>query len=256
MHTIEEISLIRKELTDFYSKVSKIYSTDNVIEDLMGIRKYTTDKMRNLLKELGIWRVSNLSDITSLLDMRKYKTYQQWGLEKDGKFILSNRFVIPIKAIDGLVTALVGEYPDQRKYITTPTIGFVREAQFFNMECYSDYVTNGDGVVFLVEGIFDTLALKSEGLPALGAMGLNLGPIKSEILLRFKKVVVMTDTDKPGRSVLPFGDGKKKWNIKNDVVFARIAVEGIKDPDDLIKYYDCIEDLKKLKEKTYLHKLR
>lgn len=242
------VKQVRRELTDFWDKVSSLYSTDDVIMELMTRRKYTDERMFNTLKEVKLAYFENLSDVTCLFPLSQYKTSSIWGLQSaKGISYLSGRYIVPIRDINNQITALVGWYPDERKYITTPTFGFSRDAQFFNIETYRTLANSVDRV-YLVEGIFDTLSLRSLGLFALGNMGLALSPVKIEILKRFGHVYAIPDGDKAGRGVLPFGgsDSKFKWNIRNDVSFLKLGLQDVKDPDDFVKVYDCDDYLKNL----------
>jgi hypothetical protein len=242
------VKQVRQELTDFWDKVSDVYSNDDVIFELMSRRKYTDERMYNTLKEVKLTYFDTLSDVTCLFPLSQYKTAEHWGLTSPkGASLLSGRYIVPIRDINNKITALVGWFPDERKYITTPTFGFSRDAQFFNIETYGTLADKVDRV-YLVEGIFDTLSLRSLGLFALGNMGLALSPIKVEILKRFGHVYAMPDGDNAGRGVLPFsGNGSKfKWNINNDVSFCKLGLQDVKDPDDFVKTYDCDDYLKNL----------
>ena len=218
-----------------------------------------------MFKEVGVFRLDYFSEILlvdSDITIDKGKTLGI--LDSKGDYLLQGRFAIPIRDINHQVTALVGWYPDVKKYITTPTYGFSKDGQFFNIECYEKALTgdyekyvseNGEiyeyskGVVYLVEGIFDTLTLRALGLPALGNMGLDMSLVKTEILTRFGKVIAIPDNDKAGRrtnryvSHLSSKRGTNSaWKIKNDHVIVQLP-RGVKDVDDFIKGYICKEDL-------------
>lgn len=247
---------VRRELTDFWDKLSNLYSTDEVVCELMLRRKYCSDRMYDLLKnEVRLCKFDLLSDILVQIPLSQYETCQYWGLiTENGKSLLSGRYIVPIRDINNMVTALVGWFPDERKYITTPTFGFSRDAQFFNIETYSQFADAGR--VYLVEGIFDTLSLRSIGLFALGNMGLPLSPIKVEILKRFGHVYAMPDGDKAGRGVLPFMQGSKfKWSLHDNVSFLCLKMDGVKDPDDLVTKYDCDELLANFSD-SYIYNIR
>lgn len=253
-----EISKVRAEFTDFVDKVSTYLCNDMVLTELMDRRHYTSQEMYNTLKEVGLFKCDELSDMTFLAP-KSYDTFQKWGIvTSTGDFILKGRYIVPIRDIEGKVTALVGWFPDSRKYITTPTYGFCRDAQFFNIECYADCIKNRNGVVYLVEGIFDTLSLRSLGFSALGNMGLEMSLFKTQILRRFGKVIAIPDNDKAGRSANPYcvrSKGRKPWLIENDRVFVTLP-EGVKDIDDFIKYYECYDDLVSCENAHYIKKLK
>lgn len=257
------IKNLRTELTDFYDKVSKVYTTNSVIEELMYKRGYTSEKMYNTLKEVGVLKISGLSDIWGICDVNQYSTYKDWKLTKDGstQLLLANRYIIPIRDIAGKVSALVGWSESDPKYLLTNTLGFVKDAQFFNAECYRDYIMRGETTVYLVEGFFDALSLRSEGFCALSNFGLLLSAIKVEMLQRYNKVVVISDADAAGRRPLPYIDGTKKekqnqWHIKNPVTYVQIQIDGIKDADDLIKTFDCVDEIYELRNKGAIAYIR
>lgn len=262
----ELVKQVRSEMTTLVSAVSNAFCTDAVIDELMSRRLYSTSlyaaELEATLREVGVFQVNYLSEIQLVypeLTMEKAKLF---GLVDDnGVFLLKGRFCVPIRDIAGNVTAIVGWFPDSRKYITTATYGFVRDAQFFNIECYKQSIEKFGGTVFLVEGIFDTLALRAMGYPALGNMGLELSLIKSQILTRFRKVVAIPDNDKAGKATNEFlykasGKGRKfRWEIVNEHVVVKLPA-GVKDTDDFVKFYDCREDLESCLSARYLKVLR
>lgn len=259
----EDVIKVRKELTSFYDKVSSKLSTDNVILSLMKERGYTSEEMYNTLKDIKITYVNYLSDLLLFADADG-KQLKDWGLlDKNGNYLLSGRYVVPIRDIEGYICALVGWDPQggSRKYVTTPTLGFNRDTTFFNIDTYTDMKYNNSDTVYVVEGIFDTLSLRSLGLMALGNMGLQMSTIKSEILTRWGKVVAIPDNDRAGRTVNPITNtkdwksAKDVWDIKNDHVFV-ILPEGVKDVDDFVKEFDCIDDLLCCKTAKCIKKLK
>lgn len=260
----EDVIKVRKELTAFYDNISNKLSNDEIIFSLMKERKYTSEGMYNTLKDIKVTYVNYLSDLL-LFGGATELQLKDWGLlDKNGNYLLSGRYVVPIRDIEGYICALVGWDPKggSRKYVTTPTLGFSRDTTFFNIEMYTDTKYNSSDTVYVVEGIFDTLSLRSLGLRALGNMGLQMSTIKTEILSRWGKVVAIPDNDRAGKTVNPITNTKvgksanSIWSIKNEHVFI-ILPAGVKDVDDFVKEFDCIDDLlccesakciKKLKE--------
>lgn len=261
---VKLVKQVRQELTDFFNRVSKVYSTDDVILELMQYRGYRTQEMFDTLKEMGVFKVEYLSELLLPFPDVTNEQLRQWGLVSDkGEYILGGRFVLPIHDIAGNVIALVGWHPQggSRKYVTTPTVGFSRDASFFNLNCYQLAWEKWNGNVYVVEGIFDTISLKSLGLPALGNMGLEMSAIKVQILTRFNKVVAIPDNDTSGRSVNPLTNsfsGKSSkfiWGIENDSVFVTLP-KGVKDVDDFVKEFDCFDDLVSCQHSKYVKKLK
>jgi DNA primase len=276
--SVDKLLKIRDGYTDLVSKLQTVFSTDEVISEVMTMRKYITspyaEGIYNTLKEIGIFKIEFLSDIRYLVPSVTDEELREYGLvdkSNESRFLLSNRYIVPIRDIMGKVTALVGWYPDVKKYVTTPTYGFSKDGQFFNMECFSksfngDYpkykdketgeVLESTGLVYLVEGIFDTLSLRALGLPALGNMGLDMSKMKTEILSRFGKVIAIPDNDNAGMGTNQYlnalsGKGKNTaWEIKNEHVVVRLP-NGVKDADDLVKGYYCLDDLLKCQKASY-----
>lgn len=275
-YTIDTVLDIRSRLTDLVEILIDKYSTDEVISEVMSLRGYNfspySEEIRKTLKEVGVFKFDYLSDLTFVSPNTTNEELKLFGLlTSDGEYFLSGRYVVPIRDIMGRVTALVGWYPDVKKYLTATAVGFSKSGQFFNMECFSksfdgDYakykddetgeVLESKGLVYLVEGIFDTLALRSLNLPALGNMGLEMSLVKTEILTRFNKVIAIPDNDKAGMRTNPYlnrlsGKGKgTEWTIKNDHVIVQLP-KGVKDVDDFIKGYYCLEDLLRCQKAKY-----
>jgi DNA primase len=237
--------------------VSDVFTSDTVIGELMYRRKYTRDSMYDTLKERKVFRLDDVNDVKLITNVTDEQLHL-WGLvNANGTFLLRNRFVVPIRDTSGSVAALVGWYPDARKYITTPTFGFSKDALFFNMDCYKKYKDGGYKVLYLVEGIFDTISVASLGFCVYGNMGLDLSPIKRQILHRFDTVVALHDNDASGWSTSPYLNGvsgKKRsnvWHVDNEFVSVKLP-SGIKDIDDFIRDYDCYDDLVACANSSYM----
>lgn len=261
---VKQARKVRSSLTKFFDKAVEIYCTDELILELMAHRKYNTQAMFDTLKTVGLIKVDYLSELRLVMPEVTDEELKQWGLISDkGDFILGGRYTVAIRDIKGSVIALVGWHPrgGSRKYVTTPTFGFSRDASFFNLDCFEYAWEKFNGTVYLVEGIFDTLSLRSIGLPALGNQGLEMSAIKTQILSRFGKVVAIPDNDRSGRSVNPFANsvsGKSQkfiWNIENDSVFVTLP-DGVKDVDDFVKEFDCYDELVECQNSRYMKKLK
>lgn len=267
---------VRSGLTDLVDKIQSVFSTDEVIAEVMSKRKYNispyAEEMKKTLKEVGIFKVDYMSEIQYICPTLTTEEMKLYGIaDKNGEYLLRGRYAVPIRDISGKVTALVGWFPDVKKYVTTPTYGFSKDGQFFNMDCFSksfngDYpkykdeetgeVLESTGLVYLVEGIFDTLSLRSLGFPALGNMGLDMSLMKTEILTRFNKVIAIPDNDKAGMGTNKYlnrisgKSSKLGWLIKNENVVVQLP-DGVKDVDDFIKGFYCFEDLLKCQKASY-----
>lgn len=261
---VEKVKRVRQGLTDFFDKVSRIYSTDEVIFDLMLVRGYQSRRMYETLKEVGVFRVDDLTELTLAVPEVTQDQLSEWGLlTSKGDYLLRGRYVLPIRDIQGQVIALVGWDPQggTRKYVTTPTLGFSRDVSFFNLDCYRLAWEKWNGVVYLVEGIFDTLALRSLGFAAIGNQGLEMSLLKTYMLTRFSKVIAIPDNDNSGRSVNPYlnrfsgKSSKFVWRIENDHVFVQLP-DGVKDVDELLKSFDAYDDLVSCQSARFIKKLK
>ena len=274
--SIEKVIEVRNGLTDVVDKLIPVFSTDEVIADVMTMRKYVASpyakQIEATLREVGVFKLDYYSEIQYIVPELTDEKAKLYGLvDRAGNYLLRGRYTIPIRDISGKVTALVGWYPDVKKYVTTPTYGFSKDGQFFNIECYSksfdgDYpkykdeetgeVLESTGLVYLVEGIFDTLSLRALGFPVLGNMGLDMSLMKTEILSRFGKVIAIPDNDRAGSGTNPYlnrisGKGKKvEWLTKNENVIVQLPTGG-QDRDDLVKGYYCFEDLLRCQKAKY-----
>lgn len=277
--TMKTVLEIRSLLTDIIDKIQEYFSTDEVIDSLMTLRGYNispyAENIQKTLKEVGVFKIDFLSELQMICKDIKLEDLVKVGLvDNKGNYFLSGRYAIPIRDISGKVSAVVGWLPqgnNNTKYLTTPTLGFSKAGQFFNMECfemsfdgvYPKYrdeetgeVLESKGLVYLVEGIFDALSLRALGLPALSNMGLELSMVKTEILTRFSKVIAIPDNDSAGRATNPYLykiSGKKQtmnWSFKNNSVIVQLP-KGVKDVDEFICKYYCLDDLLKCQKATY-----
>jgi len=258
----DRLKKVRDGITAFTDRLISVGCTDEIVYELMGRRRYTSVGMFNTLKKVGIFKFDYVSELRIIDPTVTDAQLKDWGMVTDsGDYLLRGRYVTPIRDIAGRVTALVGWYPDVKKYVTTPTYGFSRDTQFFNIDCYRQSIEKCGGVVYLVEGIFDTLSLMSLGLPAIGNMGIELSPFKTQSLTRFGKVVAIPDNDSAGRGVSPFTSavsGKKRkmvWGIENEHVFVTLP-KTVKDVDDFIRDFDCYDDLVSCQSAKLIKKLR
>lgn len=265
-----ELLRVRALMTKVAEFMPTLYGSDEVIDELMTLRGYTSTEMRETLKAEGVFRVNYISDFLifadtlgiTLDDMVSMGFIPEASL--DSYVVVGGRFTLPIRDLKGSVVAFVGWFPDNKKYITTPSFGFCRETSFYNSPALADALRT-DSVIYLVEGIFDTLSVKSLGFNVVGNMGLKMSAVKRIILSRFSRVVAIFDNDSAGKKVFPLGvnrGGKGLWEFSGGTYVRidgeRLSFTGakIKDIDDLIKHYDCKEELKALSQKrgfSFLH---
>lgn len=234
----------------FYAELKGLFNLDMDIQELCEIRGYLPDgEQALLLDELSIGSCEILDKELLSDEARKYGY-----LNTSGYFLLDNRYIIPVRDINGDIVTLIGYFPDIRKYITVPTPFFSKDTVFFNIDdayirSWEDY----DGVVVLVEGIFDCLSLRSIGLPAIATMGSDVSFTKREILKIFKKVLYIPDNDSVGRRALNRYDKQHGWKVPNNAVGIRLSgsvdfndegeydeskILRVKDTDNLVSWFD------------------
>lgn len=227
-----------KELTEVYNYL-KTQFEEGSVDELCRMRGYVSQEQKDLLKQMNVGRCELPGELFSEYSKELALVTQT------GNFLLSGRFIIPVYDISGNLVSLIGYYPDVRKYITLPTPFFSRECMFFNFrQAYEQSFGWYDGVVFLVEGIFDCLSLRSIGLPAIATMGASVSPIKCELLKLFRKVIAIPDDDDVGRK------GIERWNVPYGSTFIKFMGGEVdfggtkmhcKDMDDFVSWYDVDE---------------
>jgi len=144
------------------------------------------------------------------------------------------------------VIALVGWAKDSLKYITTAAEHFSKATMFFGLENLTIPRNNGMGT-FVVEGIFDRVALESLGCRTFATMGINTDVRKNAMYSLMGRIVGVPDNDTKGREVitknswtLPMGSSYFRWKG----LYKGVDLNGkpfelrIKDVDDLNKLYD------------------
>lgn len=208
-------------------------------EELCSLRLYQDPKMVEVLKEVGFIK---LPDTVDLEPLKELSSYSLLGLEaKTGRCLLEGRFIFPVKDMLGNIIALIGWYPDEKKYITTPSKYFHRSSLFFGLDQLSTY--GRQDIVFVCEGIFDALSLRSLGYRAYATMGVELSRQKKMLYsVLGNKVVGVSDRDNVGNSVRDY-DRWGCWKYLTwvgEFDMSEIEEENlkIKDIDDLVKLFD------------------
>ena len=240
-----------KFLSEAYENIKARFS-DTYVDELMQMRGYISSNMKNLIEEMQLgycdFTPSELYELNNSDNLGK-----ELGLitSKDN-FLLANRFIIPVYDIANNLVSLIGYYADKKKYITLPTPFFAKEAMFFNFrQAYDLSYKEFNGIVVVVEGIFDCLSLRSIGLPCIATMGATVSAAKCELLKLFKKVVAIPDADATGRKGL---DRITGWQLPSSATriclkLNPIEIHGeqikLKDIDDLVKIFDE-EDIKEM----------
>jgi DNA primase len=245
--------LIRQsEVFPYYRETCKILKAqyeylkslfdDKYVDELCAMRGYVSEEQRNLIQEMQLGRCI-VEDVSELGD----KAEELGLLTKDGEFILNDRYIIPVYDIQGNLVSMIGYYSDYKKYITVSSPYFSKNVMFFNIHnAYELSWKEYNGVVFLVEGIFDCLSLRSIGLPAIATMGSTVSKEKAELLKFFKKVVAIPDDDATGRKALNRYD-KKGWKVPPNTTMVKLIGGEVdfngtklhcKDMDNFVSWYE------------------
>lgn len=219
---------------------SKDFNT--IVKEVCEHRLYygAEDRWFRLLSEVGIAYVSE-----ETCDYSKFKKEEFNDLalfSKEGNFLLNKRYIIPVRDMMGNIIALIGWYPDRKKYITTPSKFFSKDCLFFGLE---QLRTTGLGKdYFIVEGIFDSLNLRSLGYNSVACMGITSSRVKTLLYGLFRKIVAIPDNDGQGRRVvkndlwnLPRNSSYLKWVGKIEIDTSSESIE-IKDIDRLCSLFE------------------
>lgn len=231
----------------------KTLENGNTYEELCSLRFYQEPSMVAALKTVGFIK---LADTVDLEPLKKLQSYSKLGLEtKTGRCLLEGRFVFPVKDMLGNILALIGWYPDEKKYITTPSKYFSRKHLFFGLEQLAHSKHNN--IAFVCEGIFDSISLRSLGYPAYATMGVELTKSKQLLYpLLGRTVIGVSDRDRAGSVVRDTDKWKCSkyltWVGEYEVEDEEIENIRIKDIDDLVKLFDS-ESLKEALEEEILN---
>lgn len=235
--------LSREEYTEYCRKYRVVWSylkscsknQDEVIREICALREYDYERMGVILKKADFIFPENVDD------KKLEKVGEELALvTKEGKFLLTGRYVFPVMDMLGNIIALIGWYPDEKKYVTTPSKMFSKDCLFFGMEQLG---TTGIGkTYYLVEGIFDSLTIRSMGFPCIAQMGINSSRYKEVLYTLFKKLVAVPDNDTQGSDVLR----NDKWKIPYSGKYMRWKSSTyIKDIDKLCNMFEY-DDVKNM----------
>lgn len=240
-----------------FLKENSTKTLEEMVTDICSIRNYygMNEYWIRLFKEVGLAYVDSEEKDLSVLEK---SGFSDLGLFSENKsFLLSRRFIIPVKDMLGNVISLIGWYPDGRKYITTPSKYFDRDSLFLGMEQFSK--TGLGGKYFLVEGVFDSYILRALGYNAIAQMGIASGKRKEVLYSLIGRIVAIPDNDSQGRKViekdmwnLPYGSSYLKWSGGFSVGEDDIH---IKDIDGLCKMFD-VDSVKGMLDKALLSRDR
>lgn len=222
---------------NYMKKYSKPQST--VIQEICTLRGYSYERMGTILKEADFIYLSKDCGIDTV-KLYNYSKNNDLALFKNNKFLLTDRYIFPVRDMLGNILALIGWYPDVKKYITTPSRFFKKDKLFYGLEQLG--IVGIGKPTILVEGIFDSLSLRSIGYNSYAMMGIDSSQYKIAMYGLFGRVLAIPDCDKMGISVLK----TNKWNIPISGGYLKWSTElGIKDIDILVNSFeiDGVTDL-------------
>lgn len=247
--------MLGKEYKEYCEKFSAVWKyiksnskdLDTIVSEICSLRNYFNEEARwgNVFRETDIAFVSSETCDYSKLNGDGFKDLALFS--KEGNFLLNERYIIPVRDMLGNIIALIGWYPDSKRYITTPSKFFSKDCLFFGLEQLKKTGIGKD--YFVVEGIFDALSIRSIGYNAVAQMGLSDSKVKMVLYGLFRRIVAIPDNDKGGRKVVI----ENKWNIPQNGSYLRwrgnVNIDGtefpIKDIDNLINIFGE-EDVKEL----------
>lgn len=233
------------EFESVYNELLHNCEIEKVVDNLCSLRWYSDIRMKNTLLEMGVFKLNffDIKDYTFNWD-----TLKKFGmLNKSGGFLLEGGYCIPIRDIEGYLIAIVAYYPGvdtAYKYRTAGGKYFHKALSLFNID-NAVALSEDLSYVYIVEGIFDSLALRSLGLPCVAIQGSEMSQYKRELLKIFRKNVGIPDNDNIGKKEL------YKWRLEGNVTYIDMSgsiqigdeTKKIKDVDDMVKYYCNIEEI-------------
>lgn len=233
MLTREEYLLYCKKFKKAWQYLCSLSADkDEVIHEICNLRGYSYERMQSILKKAEFIYLDSLPEKLNKQD-RDLALF-----DEEGNFILLDRFIFPVKDMLGNIIALIGWYPDEKKYITTPSKYFSKACLFYGMEQLGEKGIGGTW--YVTEGIFDSLSLRSLGFKSVAMMGISGSRYKESLYSLFSRVVAIPDNDFQGRKVLK----NDLWNLPSTGKYFRWkGKSNIKDIDDFIKTFEE-DDLK------------
>jgi len=233
--------------------IRSVGDTKKSIQEVADKRGYVNgNPILNVLKRIQITYASSDSNWEPLRTI----TTDLALFADSGRFLLEDRYILPVRNFNGDILAFIGWYPDKKKYITTPSKYIKKDTLFFNMETVFDETKNS--VVVITEGIFDTLSAEALGYRAVGMMGTTLGRPKEILYKCFgDRFIAIPDADKQGRRIIANDDWKLpstgkyvKWSGLTADIGTGESIH-IKDLDDMLKYYNA-ESIRFIMDKALL----
>ena len=92
--SLDKVIEVRNGLTDVVDKLISVFSTDDVITEVMTLRKYIyspyAEEMRKTLKEVGIFKIDYFSEIQIVVPDLTLEDAKLYGLvDRNGNYLLA-----------------------------------------------------------------------------------------------------------------------------------------------------------------------
>lgn len=219
--------------------VDTSYEVNSVVGKICELRGYSLESnMPDMLKKIGFVYLD--PEVFNQDKLKKLDADRALGLyTSKGNFLLMGRFIFPVKDMLGNVIALIGWFPDDKKYITTPSKLFSKKGLYFGLEQLGETGIGKD--YFIVEGIFDSISVRAQGFNCVALMGISVSNYTEVLYSLFKRVVGIPDNDIEGRKVVK----EDKWRLPYNSKYLRWN-GNLKDIDDMLKYYDMSDIFKEV----------
>lgn len=218
---------------------------DKVIEDDLASQRYylsmVADQRKipvDYLLELGALFIPNNEYIEHYLGKKVHGSLT--GFYYDGSCPWCLFVILPVRNLAGEVKGLVGwdAYNKYREvsegaqglvsYRVSPKSVFPREKYFLSdVDCLKR--TFSKRVVFVTDGVFDTVALNYRGIPSIALLGSSFSKEIIYFLSWYKAIYVCADNDNAGLSLVR----KLSRSLKN---VHRIVQNRTKDIEELLRY--------------------
>lgn len=202
---IDRVTEFRKELTEYVDAL-RGRSQKNYLAEFAITRKFNIDT----LYDLGIIYIKDMSEmlIPKFLDR-----LEDFGVisPTNKKPIFSDRYLIPIYDVNGLVQGLVGySLSSKARYVYATTKYFQRSDIMYNMQCYEKCIEKGYAIV--TEGITDAIRLIDMGFECVMATaGAHESLFMMQMLDTGMCTIFVPDRDRAG-------DGTKEYWITTNYV--------------------------------------
>lgn len=186
--TIEDQRKKLNELVEYFKVNEEGY--EEMLEYVSSKRqlKYET------IKESGAFFINDEKPIALIPDEYRHESY---GICRNNRVVYSGRCVFPVYDVRGDVMGFCG-WDDvlKPKYLDSMNYGYKAKRNcFYGMEKLSEYYSSNKPVV-VVEGLFDCLLLRENGVQALATLGSMISGYVLVILKRFKdRLIMMPDND-------------------------------------------------------------